>query len=73
MNNVNLNTATMEELQTELVRLAGVVVEAENQRQDILAVMKQRKSEVKSRERVRGMNALDRETLSAVLAEDRRK
>lgn len=70
---LNLETATLDELQAEFVHLAGVVVQAENQRQDILAVMKQRKADIKARAQVRGMNTMDRETLTAVLSEDRRK
>lgn len=68
---VNYDTATLDELQAEFIRLAEVVVSASNDRQEILKVMEKRKASVAAKERVRAMTVLDKDAMFDVLKEGR--
>lgn len=66
---IDLNTATLAELEAEYLRLAGVVTEAGNDRLLIEQAIARRKAEAEMRERVGRMTPLQKEALLTVLTE----
>lgn len=66
---MDYETATLDELKAEFIRLANVVVAASNERNTIHAVMDLRKAKVSATERVSRMTPLNRDALLKVLEE----
>jgi hypothetical protein len=64
---MNYETATLEELQAEFVRLAGELVTIENARNEILKQMEFRKRQAAARARVSAMSDAEKEALRAEL------
>ena len=67
---MDLFAATVEQLQAEYFRLAGVVQVAQNERQQIQSIIERRLAEARSKDRIRAMSVIERDALAAVLKEE---
>ena len=68
---MDLETATLAELEAEFFRLADIVSQASDERRAILLVMNKRKAEAGARERIRSMDAVQKDALLTVLSEEK--
>lgn len=68
---MDLETATLAALQVEFIRLAGVVAQASDARQEILAVMNRRRAEAIARERLNSLSVVQKDALMTVLTEEK--
>jgi hypothetical protein len=64
---MDFQAATIEELQAEYVRLAQVVVVAQNTRQEIHAIVQRRLAAARAQTRIRAMLPLERDALRTAL------